>query len=105
MFHRFVYNFALVTWHVKAVILALLALIVIGGAVIAGVENMPIGDALYFSFITGLTVGFGDLVPHTGIGRVVAVLLGFIGVLFTGLVVAGAVHALSESWHELHKEQ
>ena len=72
------------------IILALLALIVIGAAVIAAVEKMPIGDALYVAFITGLTVGFGDLVPHTGIGRVVAVLIGVVGMLVTGLVVAGA---------------
>ncbi len=103
MFGRFLYHFAEITWHVKSVILALLALIVIGAAVIAAVENMPLGDALYFAFITGLTVGFGDLVPHTGIGRVVAVLIGVVGMLFTGLVVAGAVHAVSESWSERHK--
>ena len=100
MFGRFLYHFAEVTWHVRTVILALLALIVI-----AAVENMPIGDALYFAFITGLTVGFGDLVPHTGIGRLVAVLIGVVGMLFTGLVVAGAVHAVGESWAERHKRQ
>ncbi len=105
MFGRFLYHFAEVTWHVRTVILALLALIVIGAAVIAAVEDMPIGDALYFAFITGLTVGFGDLVPHTGIGRVVAVLIGVVGMLFTGLVVAAAVHAVGESWAELHKRQ
>ncbi len=105
MFGRFVYHFAQATWHVKSVIFALLALIVIGAAVIAGIENMPIGDALYFAFITGLTVGFGDLVPHTGIGRLVAVLIGVVGMLFTGLVVAIAVHALRESSPERHKGQ
>ena len=66
---------------------------------------MPMGEAFYFAFITGLTVGFGDLVSHTGTGRLVAVLIGFVGMLFTGLVVAVALRALSESWAERHKGQ
>ncbi len=70
----------------------------VGAAVIAGVENMPLGEAVYFSFITGLTVGFGDIAPITAIGRIVSVLLGFVGILFSGLVVAVTVRAVREAW-------
>ena len=97
MFGRFRYHLAEITWRVKSIILALLALVVIGSVVTAAVESMPTEYALYFAFITGLPEGLGDLVPYTGIGRVVAVLIGVVGMLFTGLVVAGAVHAVSES--------
>jgi len=102
MFGRFAYHFLLVIWHVRSVNVALLALIVIGAVTIAGVETIPFGDALYFSFITGLTVGFGDIVAHTAVGRWVSVLLGFVGIIFTGLIVAAAVHAVQETLQELH---
>jgi uncharacterized membrane protein len=64
---------------------------------------MPFADALYFAFITGLTIGYGDIVVKTPVGRILAVLIGFIGVIFTGLIIAVAVHALRESFHESEK--
>ena len=82
----------------------LLALIMIGTAVIATTENMSFGEAAYFSFITGLTVGYGDIVPTTAIGRVIAVLLGLIGTLFTGMVVATAVEATRHAWEQIQRQ-
>ena len=70
-----------------------LALIMSGAAFIAATEKVSFGKALYFSFITGLTVGYGDIAPVTSIGRVISVLMGLIGILFTGVVVATAVEA------------
>jgi voltage-gated potassium channel len=58
---------------------------------------------LYFAFITGLTIGYGDIVVKTPVGRILAVLIGFIGVLFSGLVVAAALRALGETFHESEK--
>jgi uncharacterized membrane protein len=68
--------------------------------VIAFVEKMPFGDALYFSFVTGLTIGYGEIVAKTVLGRVVALLIGLIGIIFTGMVVAVAVRAIQESYKE-----
>jgi len=90
-------------WDLRAIYLAFLVLILVGAAVIADVENMPLGEAVYFSFITGFTVGYGDIAPITTIGRIVSILLGFIGILFTGLVVAVIVRAVREAWEESQK--
>jgi voltage-gated potassium channel len=64
------------------------------------VEKLPFGDALYFALITGLTIGYGDIVVKTPVGRILAVLIGIIGVLFSGLVIAVAVRALRECYRE-----
>ena len=103
MLASFLSHFALLSWHLRTVYLALLMLILIGALAIAWFEGLPIGTSIYFSFITGLTVGYGDIVPHTAAGRFVAVLLGFIGILFTGVVVAVTVRAVREAWDELHR--
>ena len=87
-------------WHVRAVFFALLAFLMAGAVIIAGVENMSLGEAIYFSLITGFTVGYGDIIPNTTVGRIVCVALGFIGIIFSGLVVAITVHAVRESWQE-----
>ena len=100
MFTSFARHFFRVIWHVKAVILMLVALIVVGAAAVTLVEKMPFGDTLYFSFVTGLTIGYGDIVVKTPLGRFVALLIGFIGILFTGLMVAVLVLAVRESYEE-----
>ncbi len=97
MFTSFTYHFFRIIWHFRSVNLALFALIVINGWAISYVEKLPFGDALYFAFITGLTIGYGDIVVKTPVGRILAVLIGFIGVLFSGLVVAAALRAIGEA--------
>jgi voltage-gated potassium channel len=52
---------------------------------------------LYFTLITGLTIGYGDISPLTPGGRMIAVLTGLLGILVTGLIVAIAVYALKET--------
>jgi hypothetical protein len=64
------------------------------GALIGYLEDWPLGNAAYFTFVTGLTVGYGDLVPTRFITRLLAVLIAFIGILLTGLVAAIGVQAL-----------
>ena len=80
--------------------MVLVALIVIGAVVITSVEKIPFGDALYFSFVTGLTIGYGEIVPKTVLGRLVALMIGLIGIVFTGMVVAVAVRAVQKTFEE-----
>ena len=47
--------------------------------------------------ITGLTVGYGDVVPTTILSRVVSVLVGLIGLIFFGILVAVATRALGKT--------
>ena len=82
---------------VRGIFFALFAWLVVDAAAIAYFEKMPFVDALYFTFITGLTIGYGDITPVTLAGRVVAVLTGLLGILITGLIVAVAVYALRET--------
>jgi voltage-gated potassium channel len=79
------------TWPVLSVILAFqLAFGLLTGLV----EDWSLGDAFYFTFITGLTIGYGDLVPRHALTRILAVGIGFSGLLFAGVIAAIAVHAM-----------
>jgi hypothetical protein len=103
MFTSFTSIFFRTIWHVKAIILTLIALVVAGAAAITIVEKMPFSDTLYFAFVTGLTIGYGDIVVKTPFGRWVAILIGLVGILFTGLMVAALVYAVRESMAKSQK--
>ena len=100
IFSSFTYHFFRAVWHVRTIILALIALVVVGAAAVTLFEKMPFTDTLYFAFVTGLTIGYGDIVVKTPVGRLVAILIGLVGILFTGLMVAVLVYAVRESFKE-----
>jgi hypothetical protein len=86
-----------VTWPILS---ALLALIVALGVVIGFLEHWPLLDAIYFAFVSGLTIGYGDLVPKRALSRVLAIGIGLTGVLLVGIVVAIGVNALERATRE-----
>jgi len=81
-----------VIWPVLS---GLLAGIVGLGLLVGYIEGWPASDSIYFAFVSGLTIGYGDLAPKTLVARVLAILIGTCGVLLTGLVAAVAVKALT----------
>ena len=82
---------------IRGIFFGLVGWIVVDAAAIAYFEKIPFAEALYFAFVTGLTIGYGDIAPVTPVGRVVAVLTGLVGILMTGLIAALAVYALKET--------
>jgi len=80
-----------ITWPVLSGILMIeLAL----GLLIGFVEGWSVGEAVYFSFVTGLTIGYGDIVPRQTLTRALAIVIGFGGILLAGLVAGIAVSAM-----------
>lgn len=65
------------------------AIVILLGAIgISIVEEISFGNALWWSFVTATTVGYGDVIPKTLGGRIIAVFLMFIGIGFVGLLTA-----------------
>jgi voltage-gated potassium channel len=84
-------------WRIKLIIFTLLAVLVADAVAYAYFEKIDFGDALYFTLVTGLTIGYGDISPVTLIGRIVAIVTGLQGILITGLITAVAVFALRKT--------
>ena len=81
-----------VVWPVLSI---LLGMIVALGLVVGLLEGWSVHESIYFSFVSGLTIGYGDLAPTRLLTRALAVLIGVCGVLLTALVAAIAVKALT----------
>ena len=75
-------------WGGIAILISLL------GLLIAQLEEgLTVTEALYFAWVTGTTVGYGDLVPTLGITRVLATVVAILGIILTGIIVAAAIEA------------
>ena len=55
-----------------------------------------LGDAFWWSLATVTTVGYGDIVPTTSLGRVLGVVLMVIGIGFIGVFISFVGAALTE---------
>jgi hypothetical protein len=96
-FYKALYSGLCIVWPV----LSLLISAIIGlGLVISYVEAWKPLEGVYFAFVTGLTVGYGDFVPKHSVSRVIAVSISFTGILFTAIFAAVSVRALEEAVKE-----
>ena len=86
-----------VVWPILSV---LLVLIVALGLVVGLLEGWSLHESIYFAFVSGLTIGYGDLAPKSLLTRALAIAIGVCGVLVTALVAAIAVKALTAATDE-----
>lgn len=86
-------------WFLFATIAALIALAIIAQGLL---DRRSFGQAVYMGLITALTVGYGDFVPRSNLSRCLSVLIGLLGIIFMGLVVAAAVAAASLTVRQIY---
>lgn len=70
------------------------------GAFRTGADAVTFSDVVYFSFVTLLTVGFGDVTPAAATARAVAIFEGLFGVAYTTVVMAALVAAYLDGRRE-----
>jgi hypothetical protein len=90
-FYKAVRFYLHVVWPIFSI---LLFVIVLFGLIISYLEGWNPFDGIYFAFVTGLTIGYGELVPKLAVSRILAILLGFNGVLMTAIFAAISIRAI-----------
>ena len=93
----FIITFFRYLGYLSELVLLLVLLIVLGGVAISFLEGIKLGDAIYFSFITGMSIGYGDIHPATPGGKIVSIAIGIIGMLAVGISVAIGNRALADT--------
>ena len=81
-----------VVWPILS---ALIVLMMALGLVVGLREGWSIQESMYFAFVSGLTIGYGDLSPKTLLARTLAICIGLCGVLLTALLAGLAVKAFA----------
>ena len=64
------------------------ALLIISTCLYSFAEHTNLENALWWSITTATTVGYGDMTPHTGLGRIAAIILMLVGIGFVGMLTS-----------------
>jgi len=86
-----------VSFRIRYALLALLAAILLGTIGFHFIERWPLADSLYVTVQTLTTVGYGDQTPHSGAGRMFAVMVMLIGAGGVALAVSTIVQSVVQS--------
>lgn len=89
--------FFLAAFLIAPILLFLCSVVVILGLMVGRREGWSIFNSLYWTFITALTVGYGDIRPLKHASKILSVIIATLGIMFTGVIVAVTVSATTEA--------
>lgn len=77
---------------------AYLVVLLIGGILLSFIEPQVHGifEGFYFCFVASTTIGFGDIVPVTALGRIITIIVTLFGVLTVAMVTGVVVTYYTE---------
>lgn len=99
--------FLLLTNNFKYVLIAYFISILLASSLFCVLESHKFIDALYWAFVTSLTIGYGDLSPVTTYGKLVTILFGHFWIfLIIPAIISLIVTKLIQDQNEFtHAEQ
>jgi hypothetical protein len=98
----FIRVFLLDLIHASPILGCLVLSIGVIGLGIGRIERWSGSDALYHAFINATTVGYGDFRPTKNSTKALAILLALVGLVFTGMIVAIALHAADFAYGQVY---
>ena len=93
---------------VRTIVVVALLLVTVSGLLERLVEPdtfTSIGLAYWFAAMTVTTVGYGDIVPHTDAGRIIAVALMLVGFSLIPLLASAVVSVLVSKRSQAEREK
>lgn len=75
-------------------------LVIIAAGIYSLTEGASYADSVWWAIVTATTVGYGDISPHTLLGRVIAVLLMFNGIGLIGTLTSSITAYLSDDGND-----
>lgn len=99
--------FLLIANNIRYVFLAYICSLIISSLLFSLLENVSYLDALYWSCVTSLTIGYGDYSPHTIAGKILAIICGHFWIFFIiPSVISHILASLIKNRNEFtHEEQ
>jgi len=98
----FIRMFGIGLYYAAPLLASMLLIIVVLGHFLGRLEGWSRLDAMYHAFIAATTVGYGDFHPRKKLSKILAIVIAFVGIVFTGIVVAVALHAAGHAFNDTH---
>lgn len=83
---------------ISPILIFFMVLIFALGQIAGRIEGWKRFNTFYWSFITAMTVGYGDIHPTRKSSRTISILIALLGVMFTGVIVAITVTSATEAF-------
>jgi voltage-gated potassium channel len=99
---EFIRMFSFGLFYAAPLLASLALIIVVLGHILGRLEGWSKFDALYHAFVAATTLGYGDLHPRRKRSKLLAIVITFIGIIFTGILVAIALHSAAHAFKETH---
>ncbi|MCP0887645.1 potassium channel family protein [Ligilactobacillus sp. WILCCON 0076] len=81
------------------------AILLISAVLYSLSENVSFSESLWWAIATATTVGYGDISPHTAIGKLAAVLLMFVGIGFIGMLTSSITAYFTNEKEDTNAEE
>ena len=100
------FSFAFVSYFfhglalVSPLIAFLMVIILVLGQIVGRIENWSRFDAMYWTLLTAMTVGYGDFRPQHRSTKTMSLVIAFTGLILTGITVAIALEAATRSFRD-----
>jgi len=82
-------------------LLTLAFIIILLGQIVGARESWGRFNSIYWSFMTTATVGYGDIRPLRPLSKALSVFIALIGIVFTGIMLAVALNAVTISFKSI----
>ena len=95
----FIKTFLYGLYYTAPLLLTIVLTTICLGQIAGRIESWKKFDALYWSFITATTIGYGDIRPSYRTSKILSVLIALTGLVFTGIIVAIAVRSATYAFN------
>ncbi|MFT5709011.1 MAG: voltage-gated potassium channel [Oceanospirillaceae bacterium] len=85
------------------ILLAIVVIIISLGLIVGRIESWTKFNSIYWSFITALTVGYGDMKPISKASKILSIIVGSVGIMLGGILVAITLEATTNAF-EVHTD-
>ncbi|MHA1410871.1 MAG: potassium channel family protein [Candidatus Odinarchaeia archaeon] len=86
-------------------VIILVAMAFSGTLIFSYTEGWSLFDSFYFTMVTMIAIGYGDLAPITPIGKVTSIFLGAIGIIVFFIIIALIVRVILYKVKQKEREE